>query len=118
MDYEVKADDATDAKMEAAAADAVSSDYYVLDQSCIDVASDALRAGKFDPGYSNNSFFGIKNTYLTPIPNVRFNNIRINNNGKYLYFDAPAPKKEKTGTVTAVPLSKPIFIPNDPPKSN
>jgi RHS repeat-associated protein len=118
MGYEVKADDATDAKMEAAAAAAVSSDYYVLDQSCIDVASDALRAGKFDPGYSNNSFLGIKNTYLTPIPNVRFNNIRVNNNGTYLYFDAPAPaKKEKKAIITVDPISKGTVLP-DPPKSN
>ncbi len=114
MGEELKTNDATDKKMEAAALAAVNSDFNVLDQSCIDVASDALTAGGFDPGYSHNSFLGIQNHYLTPIPNVRFNNIRVNNNGTYLYFNAPA--KEKKAKVTAEPLSKPTFIPNDPPK--
>ena len=99
--------------MAAAALAAVESDYYVMDQSCIDVASDALTAGWFDPVYSHNSFLGIQNHYLTPIPNVRFSNIRINNNGTYLYFNTPA--KEKKGTVTAELLSKHTFIPNDKP---
>jgi len=43
--YELKTDETTDKKMEAAALAAVESDYYVMDQSCIDVASDALTAG-------------------------------------------------------------------------
>ena len=38
-------------KMEVAAEEAVESDYNVLDQSCIDVGSDALSAGNLDPGY-------------------------------------------------------------------
>jgi len=115
--YEIKTDEATDKKMEAAAAASVKSDYMVLDKSCIDVASDALKAGGKDPGYSGNSFFGIQNHYLTPIPNVRFNNIMMRNyGGTVLWLTIPAPaKKEKVGTVTAEPLSKPKFIPNDKP---
>lgn len=51
--------------MKAAAKTAVNSDYNVLARNCIDVASDALKAGNFDPGYSRNNFLGIENKYLT-----------------------------------------------------
>jgi hypothetical protein len=100
--YELKTDEATDKKMEAAAKLAVESDYNVLAESCIDVASDAAKAGNLDPGYTGNSFLGIQNHYLTPVPNLRFDFIIKNNPGGILII-LPTPKKERTGTVTVNP---------------
>lgn len=117
--YEIKTDEATDKKMEAAAKEAVESDYNVLDQSCIDVASDALSAGKLDPGYdkSYNPEMDMDRITMSRIPNWRFDSIVRNNPGGHLrVFVEGAPKKERKGTVTAEPLSKPTFLPNDPPK--
>jgi RHS repeat-associated protein len=112
----LKADDAKDKKMEAAAKSAVLSDYDVLEQSCIDVASDALFAGGFEPGNWNPIYQKGKSD-LNAIPNIRFGLI-VDNNPQGILLILPAPKKEKKATVTAEPLSKPKFIPNDPPKQN
>lgn len=108
--YELKTDEATDKKMEVAALAAVASDYYVLDQSCIDVASDALNAGKLNPGYTPNRL--VSGQHLSPIPNVRFDFIREDNPGG-IFIIFPTFKKERKGTVTAEPLSKPTFLPDD-----
>ena len=90
--------------MEAAAKSAVESYYNVLAESWIDVASDAARAGNLDPGYTGNSFLGIKNHYLTPVPNLRFDFIRKNNMSGIL-IDLQAPTKKRTGTVTVNPAA-------------
>ncbi|MEN8119958.1 MAG: RHS repeat-associated core domain-containing protein, partial [Bacteroidota bacterium] len=52
----------TDALMEDAATKSVESYYNVFTNSCIDVPSDALEAGGFDPG---NSYTTVQNTTLT-----------------------------------------------------
>ena len=112
--YELKANETTDKQMEEAALKAVESDYYVLDQSCVDVASDALTAGKFNPGIDNRRA-GFLNWYwgpeLNPIPNRRFREIVIDNPGGHLTY-WPAPKKEKKATVIIGPLSNGTIIPN------
>ncbi|QHS56492.1 RHS repeat-associated core domain-containing protein [Mucilaginibacter sp. 14171R-50] len=113
--YELKTDEATDKKMEEAAKKAVESDYNVLANSCIDVASDALHAGRFDNGTGPKVFGIIPNTYLTPIPNVRFKAIIKNNPGGVLLI-LPQPKKKREGTVTVGPLSKPTVIPDNEKK--
>jgi len=104
--YELKTDEATDKKMEAAAKASVESDYNVLEKNCIDVASDALKAGKLDPGVDNRrpGFYGLWNwgPALNPVPNSRFKDIMRDNPGGTLII-LPVPKKEKTGIVTVDP---------------
>jgi len=113
--YDIKTDEATDKNMEAAALAAVESDYNVLDQSCIDVASDALSAGKLNPGdhKSYNPEMGMDRITMSRLPNWRFDDIVRNNPGGILLI-FPQPKKEQKATITIEPLSKPKFIPNDP----
>ena len=104
--YDIKTDEATDKKMEAAAKASVESDYDVLLKSCIDVASDALNAAKLDPGTTNYPWWAFATKQdkaeLTPIPNTRFKNI-MNNNPGGIFIILPAPKKERKGTVTVDP---------------
>jgi hypothetical protein len=85
--YQISSDGDTDAEMEDAAKTSVESDYNVLSSSCIDVSSDALEAGGFDPGK------GIFNL-MSPIPNERYENIKKNNSGKTLTKELK-PDKEK-----------------------
>ncbi|TKG87652.1 RHS repeat-associated core domain-containing protein, partial [Puteibacter caeruleilacunae] len=75
--YRIEADDEVDAVMEDAAQESVESYYNVLTNSCIDVTSDALEAGGFDPGN------GTLNT-KSPIPNNRYEKIKKNNKGKVI----------------------------------
>jgi len=114
--YQIKTYEATDKKMEAAAADAVKSFYKLLDQSCIDVASDALKAGNLNPGFDPPiNIFNFKIYTPDPvmaIPRLRFNRIVRFNPGGVL-FDVPPLAKEKKGTITVEPVSKPTFIPNE-----
>ncbi|WP_158797336.1 RHS repeat-associated core domain-containing protein [Pedobacter sp. L105] len=102
--YDIKTDEATDKKMEAAAKESVLSDYNVLEKSCIDVASDAARAGGLNPGTS--IFYRSPNqdsrNYLTPLPNLRFDRIIENNPGGVLFIFLPEPNK-RTGTVSVDP---------------
>jgi RHS repeat-associated protein len=107
--YEIKTSDATDKQMEDAATKAVESDYIVLGQSCIDVASDALDSGNLDPGGETIPFL----IWHWPAsqsfsPNHRFGAIVKNNPGGILII-FPEPKKEKKATVTVGELSKPVF---------
>ncbi|NJC25714.1 RHS repeat-associated core domain-containing protein [Neolewinella antarctica] len=48
--YQLAADEKTDDVMREAASESVTQDYDVSENSCIDVCSDALRAGGFNPG--------------------------------------------------------------------
>ncbi|MGY4538148.1 RHS repeat-associated protein [Mucilaginibacter sp. UYNi724] len=104
--YDIKTDEATDKKMEAAAAASVKADYDVLLKSCIDVASDALKAAQKDPGTTNLPWWLFPTAQdkaeLTPVPNTRFKNIMQNNPGG-IFIVLPQPKKERTGTVTVDP---------------
>lgn len=92
--------------MEAAAKESVLSDYSVLDKSCIDVASDAAKEGGLNPGTPNIPWYLFpspqEKSFLTPLPNVRFNRIIRNNPGGTLFI-LPQPKQQRTGTVTVDP---------------
>jgi RHS repeat-associated protein len=78
-----------DAKMSSAASKQVGSWYDVsgtISGSCIDVASDALKAGGFDPGFTTNeTYMGVdgpvETKTLNPIPNIRYEEIKKNNDG-------------------------------------
>jgi len=101
--YEMKTDEATDKKMETSAKESVLGDYNVLEKSCIDVASDAAKAGGLNPGTSlfyRSSKQDISN-YLTPLPNLRFNRI-INNNPRGTLFTLPVQNK-RIGIVSVNP---------------
>lgn len=82
-----------DAKMASAASKAVSSNYDVTggllgSTSCIDVASDALRAGGLDPGNEKGPVgMGQQAENLPRDPNTRFNNIVKNNNNTVVTND-------------------------------
>ena len=86
--YRLKSDEVTDVKMEKAAAKQVNRWYDVtgiFSGSCIDVCSDALKAGGFDPGYKVgeviDNITGDLSKSLSPIPNNRYVQIRKNNKG-------------------------------------
>jgi RHS repeat-associated protein len=69
-----------DAHMRLAAQETVESWYRVVGSSCIDVCSNSLIAGGFDPG--TESYVdgrGVSHRSISPIPNVRFKHIVTNN---------------------------------------
>ncbi|MDP3558338.1 MAG: RHS repeat-associated core domain-containing protein [Bacteroidota bacterium] len=85
--FRITTDKATDEKMKRAAAKSVGSDYDVLNSSCIDVCSDALKAGGLDEGYKevttvNDPDFGSGTIKAkSRIPNERYEEIKNNNTG-------------------------------------
>jgi len=120
--YRLTTDEKTDEKMRKAAQEAVLSTYKVLGQSCIDVASDALRAGGFKPGESDN--YSMNSPIGWFVPNKRYARIKEQNpNGSVVnfinYFPPGIRKKIPEGTVS-VDVKDVIItvIPNDPKKSN
>jgi len=86
--YQIKSDEATDKKMKEAASQSVSTPYNLVTASCVDVASDALRAGGFDPGWEEQWTVNDKGELvdvgpgLNDRPNIRFDKICENNAGK------------------------------------
>jgi RHS repeat-associated protein len=79
--YRIKTDAATDEKMKVAAEATVKSWYNVLACSCIDVASDALKAGGLNDGTVTVTQSFETHTSISPIPNLRFADIKKNNVG-------------------------------------
>ncbi|WP_152620409.1 hypothetical protein [Pedobacter lusitanus] len=53
-------------------------------------------------------------SFLTLMPNVRFDRIVKNNPGGTLFI-LPQPKQQRTGTVTIWPLSPPAVLPGKTP---
>jgi RHS repeat-associated protein len=106
--YELQTDDETDGKMEETAETAVKSDYDVLSQSCIDVASDALKTANKDPGYAY-LFSPVKHNSvasLPAVPNRRFENIVKNNEGGIMiYYKNNKLEKSSKYTITILPMS-------------
>jgi len=103
--YDIKTDEATDKKMEEAAKASVKSDYNTLEKNCVDVASDAAKAGGLNPGTPNLPWYLMdpsNKNRLTPIPNLRFRRMIENNPGGTLII-LPEPKKERIGTITVDP---------------
>ena len=94
-----------DSKMKAAALKQVNKDYCLVSASCIDVASDALWAGGFNPGIVNRS---VDDTYSTlkdemqKGPNARYYIMKRYNNGidisKSLIPDRAVSDAERTVT--------------------
>nr|WP_255494190.1 RHS repeat-associated core domain-containing protein [Hufsiella ginkgonis] len=79
--YEIKTDEKKDEEMRKAAAEQVKGDYNVFCASCIDVASDALKTAKLDPGYMPLTPRTNFQKVLPPVPNDRFVRIMTNNAG-------------------------------------
>jgi RHS repeat-associated protein len=106
--YELQTDKETDDRMAAAAEKAVKSDYEVLSQSCVDVASDALTQANKDPGHGY-LFSPVKRQSVASMPaapNSRFNNIVKNNEGgSMIYYQNNEITKPKKYTITILPMS-------------
>ena len=85
--YLIASDSKTDRKMTKGAKEVLGKDYRLLTSSCIDVCSEALEKGGFDPGYTSSyvpsTIPGLGQTIkqLDDIPNVRYMGIKTNNKG-------------------------------------
>lgn len=78
--FMIVSDSKTDAKMIAGAKEVLNQDYRLLTSSCIDVCSNALAKGGFDPGHSK--VFGITIPGLGwETPKLRYKDIKSNNTG-------------------------------------
>lgn len=91
----------------------VEDDYDLLAKSCIDVASDALKAAKFNPGYMRHAV--IPGRYnpptMSPIPNSRFSDIVVNNPmGNLFSFPNFASGEKSKNTVTIGTLSEGTIV--------
>jgi uncharacterized protein RhaS with RHS repeats len=82
--YEIKSDEKTDAAMNEAAKKTSEENYAVVGNSCIDVPSDALQAGGFNPGYEivTDPMTGDPMFIVPPDPNSRYTLIEANNQGQ------------------------------------
>lgn len=89
--FRITTDKATDEKMKVAAAKSVGSDYDVLSNSCIDVCSDALKAGGLNEGFKkidtevenlDGKMVPITIGVKSNIPNERYEQIKQNNTGQ------------------------------------
>ena len=80
--FRITSSKSVDKKMTTAALKQVKKDYDLTDASCIDVCSDALTVGGFDPGRkATNTSGGVT---IPDIPNVRFAEITDNNKGIFV----------------------------------
>lgn len=88
--FRITTDKETDIKMAKAAAKSVSSDYDVLNKNCVDVCSDALKAGGLDDGaksvevdytFEGENLGSGTMKIKSPIPNERYEQIKQNNTG-------------------------------------
>ena len=88
----VPTDESTDQKATEGAQKQLDQDYNVLSANCVDVCSDALKNAGLDPGYTKQTVVSAgtgapgfvaptTSKILTPIPNIRYDNIVRNNPG-------------------------------------
>ena len=78
--FMIASDSKADAKMVSGAKEVLNEDYRLLTSSCIDVCSNALAKGGFDPGHAK--ILGVTVRGLGwETPNFRFKDIKANNNG-------------------------------------
>ncbi|RZK27121.1 MAG: RHS repeat-associated core domain-containing protein [Flavobacterium sp.] len=116
--FEIKTDELTDSKMRIAAGKAVQSDYDVLSNSCIDVASEALVAGALSPGFVSKRGNGLLpdqrfgyGGVVSIIPIRRYHDIvNGNRDGSIIFTFVNAIKAYRRPEVSIGEISAPIVL--------
>ena len=79
--------------------------YSALFNNCVDAVSDGLKAAGLDPGFS---VLGANNPYadpsvsLSPVPNIRFNEIKKNNSSRTITTDTPQKESDSGRDVNSI----------------